>query len=407
MVTNDRVDVGSGPGVPLGSVRDGRRAVSPRHEIPTGVEIAAQWSWRLIVIATAGLGFLYLLEFFSAVTVPIAIALLGTALTIGAVDWLDRRGVPRILATALVVVLMLVGLFGMLALVGQQLSTQFSDMRVQVADGIAQVQSWAQSGPLNLTDSQLDRYVERMQDAIKNFGEDSGAETITAVGVTLTHLLTGFFIALFASIFFLYEGDRIWAFVVTLFPRSAREKVHSSGKEAWRSLTGFVQATVMVALVDALGIAGVAWILGVPLALAIGVLVFLGAFVPVVGALLSGMVAVLIALVAQGPVTALIMLGAVIAVQQIEAHVLQPFVMGRFVAVHPLAIILAIVSGITVAGIIGALVAVPLVASLNGVVRHLAAEAGVPVDDDGLPVQVPPEAESDPGPDPGPDGEPV
>ena len=246
-----------------------------------------------------------------------------------------------------------------------------------------------------------------MQDAIKNFGEDSGAETITAVGVTLTHLLTGFFIALFASIFFLYEGDRIWAFVVTLFPRSAREKVHSSGKEAWRSLTGFVQATVMVALVDALGIAGVAWILGVPLALAIGVLVFLGAFVPVVGALLSGMVAVLIALVAQGPVTALIMLGAVIAVQQIEAHVLQPFVMGRFVAVHPLAIILAIVSGITVAGIIGALVAVPLVASLNGVVRHLAAEAGVPVDDDGLPVQVPPEAESDPGPDPGPDGEPV
>ncbi len=128
---------------------------------------------------------------------------------------------------------------------------------------------------------------------------------------------------------------------------------------------------MLVALVDALGIAIAAWVLGVPLSFAIGVLVFLGAFVPIIGALLSGMVAVLVALVAQGPVVALFMLIAVVVVQQIESHVLQPFLMGRFVSVHPLAIILAIAGGIAVAGVIGALIAVPLAATLNGVVRHL------------------------------------
>jgi predicted PurR-regulated permease PerM len=126
-----------------------------------------------------------------------------------------------------------------------------------------------------------------------------------------------------------------------------------------------------VALTDAIGIAFGAWVLGVPLTFAIGVLVFLGAFIPIIGALLSGMVAVLVALVAQGPWTALAMLIVVIVIQQIESHVLQPFLMGRLVAVHPLAIIMAIAAGVTVAGVVGALIAVPLAACLNGVVRHL------------------------------------
>ena len=151
--------------------------------------------------------------------------------------------------------------------------------------------------------------------------------------------------------------------------------MHTSGQTAWRSLTAFVRATVIVALTDAMGVAFAAWALGVPLTLAIGVLVFLGAFVPIIGALISGMVAVLVALVAQGPWTALFMLLAVIAVQQFESHVLQPFLMGAFVAVHPLAIIIAIAAGVVVAGVVGALIAVPLAACLNGVVRHLASTA--------------------------------
>ncbi len=147
------------------------------------------------------------------------------------------------------------------------------------------------------------------------------------------------------------------------------------GHVAWGQLVAFVRATIIVALVDAIGITIVALILQVPFAAAIGVVVFLGAFVPIVGALVSGMVAVLIALVAQGPLVALLMLAGVIAVQQVESHVLQPFLLGRAVNVHPLAVILAVTAGVVIAGIVGALIAVPTAAVLNAVVNHFAASA--------------------------------
>ncbi len=345
-----------------------------RSEIPVGVEIATQWSWRLLVIAAAGFVGIWLLRYFSEITVPLAIAVLGTALAVGTVDWLDSKGLPRIAATALVVIGMLVGLVGALALVGTQLASQVSELKSNVVEGIDQIQSWAMTGPLNLTDTQIQAWIDQAKASITN-SDTSVLTTVTSVGTTLTHIVAGFFIALFASFFFLYEGERIWSWVVALFPKAARDKVHSSGQTAWASLTAFVRATIIVALTDAIGIAFGAWVLGVPLTFAIGVLVFLGAFIPIVGALLSGMVAVLVALVAQGPVVALIMLAVVILVQQIESHVLQPFLMGKLVAVHPLAIILAIAGGIAVAGIVGALIAVPLAACLNGVVKHLVNDA--------------------------------
>ena len=186
------------------------------------------------------------------------------------------------------------------------------------------------------------------------------------------HGVAGFFIVLFSTYFFMADGERIWSWLVRIAPRAARERVDASGKVAWVSLTQFVRATVLVALVDALGIMLVAAVLGVPFVMAIGVLVFLGAFVPMIGATVAGSVAVLVALVDQGPVTALLMLGGVILVQQIEGHVLQPFLMGRFVSLHPLGVIVAIGCGVLVAGIAGALIAVPLAAAGNAVAQHLA-----------------------------------
>ena len=177
---------------------------------------------------------------------------------------------------------------------------------------------------------------------------------------------------LFSTYFFLADGNLIWAWLVRLFPRAGRVRADSSGRVAWQSLTQFVRATVLVAGTDAIGIMIGAAILGVPFVSAIGVLVFLGAFMPLIGAFVSGTVAVLVALVAVGPVKALIMFGVVVGVQQLEAHVLQPFLMGRFVSVHPLGVIIAIALGVIVAGIPGALIAVPLAASLNAVVQHLA-----------------------------------
>ncbi len=201
------------------------------------------------------------------------------------------------------------------------------------------------------------------------------------VGTALGHVLAGIFVVLFSTYFFLADGDRIWAWLVRLAPRAARERVDTSGRVAWQSLTKFVRATVLVAAVDAVGVMIVAAVLGVPFVLAIGILVFLGAFVPMVGATVAGTVAVLVALVDQGPITALLMLGGVILVQQIEGHVLQPFLMGRFVSVHPLGVILAIGCGVLTAGIVGALIAVPLAAALNAVVQHLAGFTEVGSDD--------------------------
>ena len=155
-----------------------------------------------------------------------------------------------------------------------------------------------------------------------------------------------------------------------LFPRSARPYVDSSGVVAWQQLSHYVRATVLVAAVDAVGITVGALILRVPFAIAIGVLVFLLSFIPIVGALLSGAVAVLLALVAHGPVTALIMLAVVIAVQQLEAHVLQPFILGCSVRVHPVAGIAAIATGAILAGIVGTLVAVPVLAVGKAVANH-------------------------------------
>ena len=235
--------------------------VERKYQVPAGVDIAAGWAWRLLLIAAAGGLLIWLMRYFSEITVPVAVAVLGTALTIGAVDWLVDHRVPRLLATFIVVITMLAAFFGMLALVGQQLSTQVDDLRANVVEGITQVQDWARTGPLGLSDAQLQSWIDEAKSAIST--TDSSVLTrISAVGATITHAIAGFFIALFSAFFFLYEGDRIWSWVVALFPRAARDRVYSSGQTAWRSLTAFVRATVVVALIDAMGIAFAAWALG-------------------------------------------------------------------------------------------------------------------------------------------------
>jgi predicted PurR-regulated permease PerM len=291
-------------------------------------------------------------------------------------------GLPRPLAAA-VVVLGGIGFVGLLlTLAGQQVATGASDLADQTAQGLGKIRTWLKDGPLNASDSQINGYLERAQEGITEWGQRGETLTqVTAFGAALGHVLAGFFIVLFATYFFLADGARIWAWFVRLAPRAARGHVDSSGQVAWVSLTQFVRATVIVAAVDAIGIMIVAAVLGVPFVMAIGVLVFLGAFVPMVGATVAGTVAVLVALVAQGPVTALLMLGGVILVQQIEGHVLQPFLMGRFVSVHPLGVIVAIGCGVLLAGIAGALMAVPLAAAANAVVQHLASDTDIGEDE--------------------------
>jgi putative heme transporter len=289
------------------------------------------------------------------------------------VDLLNRAGIRRSIAALLVVVLTFSVVGTLLTFAGQQVAQGADDLTDQVVAGLDKIRDWLRTGPLGLTDSQIDDFIENTQDAIQDQTAEGGViARITEVSVAIGHVLAGFFIVLFATYFFLAEGSRIWAWAVRLAPRAGRARFDSSGRVAWISLTQFTRATVIVAAVDGILIGAGAAIISVPFSLAIGILVFLGAFVPIIGATIAGSVAVLVALVDQGPVRALIMLAIVIGVQQLEGHILQPFLMGRWVSVHPLAVILAIGAGVITAGVAGALVAVPLAAAANAVVLHLA-----------------------------------
>ena len=349
-----------------------------RAQVPWGMDLAAAWGWRFLVVVAAGLLILKALAIFAVVTLPLVIALLIAALSSPAVRLMRRAGVPQGLAALGVVVGGLGLVVLLLTFAGQQVATGANDLADQVVVGLGEVRDWLQDGPLNASNSQINTYFESAQDAITEQTRDGQVlAQVTSFGTALGHVFAGFFIILFSTYFFLADGERIWSWMVRLSPRAARARVDSSGRVAWVSLTQFVRATVIVALVDAIGIALVAALLGVPFVLAIGVLVFLGAFVPMIGATVAGTVAILVALVDQGPITALLMLGGVILVQQIEGHILQPFLMGRWVSLHPLGVIVAIACGVIVAGIAGALVAVPLAAVVNAVVQHLAAHSDV------------------------------
>jgi predicted PurR-regulated permease PerM len=194
-----------------------------------------------------------------------------------------------------------------------------------------------------------------------------------STATTITEIITGAFVVLFTLIFFLYGGRNIWAFVIKIFPNQVRERVHLAGVAGFHALIGYIRATFVVALVDAAGVGAGLAILGVPLALPLASLVFLGAFIPLIGAVVSGLLAVLVALIANGWIPALITLGVIIGVNQLESHVLQPVVMGRAVSIHPLAVVLAISTGGVLAGIVGALLSVPTIAVVDRAMRVLLA----------------------------------
>ena len=231
---------------------------------------------------------------------------------------------------------------------------------------------WLIEGPAHLSVEQIDKVGDTAIAAMRDNQEKltSGALSTAA---TLTEIVTGALLTLFTVIFLLYGGRQIFDFLTRIVPAQSRERVRDAGRAGFHSLTGYVRATALVALVDAVGIGAGLAIMGIPLALPLASLVFLGAFIPVVGAVITGLLAVVVALLTKGVVVALITLGLIIGIMQLESHVLQPILMGRAVSIHPLAVVLAIATGAVLAGIVGALLAVPAVAFLNSAIRVLIA----------------------------------
>ena len=338
--------------------------------VPRSLRVAAAWSWRFLVIAAAAAVIVTALRVSSLVVVPLAVAALVAALLAPAVQALTGRTPLRRGAGALVVLLLtVVVVLSLVGLAATQLASGAGTMRASAEEGLTQVTVWLQTGPLHLSSAQLGAYVDQARESLKGSSRllTSG---LLSVGTSAGHFLAGLLICLIASYFFLAEGDRIWRFFVRMLPRPAQEPTNEAFLRGWVSLGHYARTQVLVAGVDAVGIGLGALVLRLPFVLPLTLLVFLSSFVPIVGAVFSGVVAVLIALVTKGPTIALVMLGIVVLVQQIEGHVLQPFLMGRAVALHPLAVIAAVAIGSFLLGIVGALFAVPVLAVANTVIRY-------------------------------------
>jgi len=343
--------------------------------VPDGLHVAAAWGWRVIVVAVLVALVSYVLAYISEVTIPLLVAVLLAALLLPVTNRLHAWGVNRGLATAITVLGGLGVIAGVLYLIVSSIVSQASTLGANVTTGFNQLAAWLQDGPLHVSATYFnaDEWVTRITDWVR-----TSQDTITSYAGEITasvgHFVAGFALALFALSYFLHNGPEIFAFVMRFFPRKSRRRVDSAAQNGWHSLSSYVRATILVALADGVGVLIAALIIGVPAAPALATLVFIGAFVPIVGGFVSGFVAVGVALVALGWIKALIMLGAIIAVVEIEGHILQPFLMGRAVKLHPLAVLLAIAIGIILGGIVGALFAVPLLAFTKTFVQHLSDE---------------------------------
>jgi putative heme transporter len=358
------------------------------------VRKTAAWAWRLLVILVALVALLWVIARLEIIVVPLLLALMLSALLVQPVDWRDRRGAPRGGAVALVLLAGFAILGGIMTFVISQFVIGLPDLVNQVTRSIDETRNWLIEGPLHLSRQQIENAGNAAIQALQNNQAKltSGALSTAA---TFTEILTAAFLMFFTLIFFLYGGRNIWQYVTKIFPTDVRDRVRAAGSAGYGSLVGYVRATFLVALVDAAGVGIGLAIMSVPLALPLASLVFLGAFIPLVGAVISGFLAVVVALLTKGFVYALITLGVLIGVNQLEAHILQPLVMGRAVSIHPLAVVVAISTGGVLAGVVGALLAVPTVAFFNNAFQVLLAEdpsaAAKKTDDDAVIMQAEPD----------------
>ena len=347
------------------------REGAERPGVPTGIHLAAAWSWRFIAIVAALAVAILLIIQLSFIVIPLLIAVLLAVLAAPVAQWLRKHWVPGWLATLLTIVGLLSAVTALVWIVVEQIRQDWTSLQQRSIVAYDDFIVFLLESPLHVTESQLNDWLEQLAEQL-NLNSAwilSGALSISS---SVGSVLVGAGLALFAVVFFVHDGERILRWLISLLPVEARAPVAGASQRGWETLTRFVSVQIFVAVVDAIGIGLGAFFLGLPLVIPIAVAVFLGGFVPIIGAFAAGGLAAFIALVYEGPVAALIMIVIVLVVQQIEGQILQPLVMGAAVRVHPLAVVLAVAAGGFLAGIPGVLFAVPVVAYLNVFVSYLA-----------------------------------
>ncbi|MFC7861959.1 AI-2E family transporter [Arthrobacter koreensis] len=319
----------------------------------------------LLVLLLVGVA-VYGLTRVTLVVIPLLLALILAAAIAPFVNWLRRKGWPGALATGTSFLLLLAVFGGLVTGIVFAVRSEWSKLVDQAAAGFDELYSMVQDSPLALDDSAI----SDARDAVLDFATSSTAGSGAIAGLSAAgSFATGFVLMAVVLFFFLKDGDKIWAFILRWFRGERRDKAALAGARSMEVLGGYVRGTAIVAAVDAICIGAALFILGVPLALPLSVIVFVGSFIPLVGATAAGTLAALIALVANGPLVALIVVIVIIAVNQLEGNFLQPVVMGRTLSIHALVILLALTAGTILAGIIGAILSVPLAAVAWAVIK--------------------------------------
>ena len=336
--------------------------------IPTGLRIGAAFSWRLLAIAAAIGAVLALAWVLSEVVVPFLIGVILAALLVPLSALLQRHRCPKWLAIIVAWIILLGVIGGLALLVTERVLNEIPTLQKQIGSVGDQLRSLLATHPFGLTSEKVSHYISEMGQWLQNNVPRVALGAANA-GKRIVHMLEGIFVMIFVILFAMIDGAEIWAWVTRLFPKSARARIDFAGHSGWRTLTAFARVQIFVAAIDAVGIGVGAWLLGVPLATPIAVIVFFGALVPIIGSIVAGAAAVVIAFLFNGLSDALIMLGVVLLVNQLEGNVLHPFLTGGVVKVHPLGVVLGVIAGASVGGVAGAFLAVPIIATANAMIN--------------------------------------
>lgn len=357
----------------------GSSTTNQEDPIPVGLKLGARFTGYLLVIITgitvAGFVAIQMAE----IVIPFLAGLILSALLVPMSSFLQCHRWPKSLAVITVWVIVLGSLTGLIFLIVFQVRNDLSAIQDQIGVSLEAARKYLATQPFGLTDDKINAFVTSSGQWIQDHGAGlrSGA---AEVGSTTAHVLEGILIVLFVTLFALLDGRRIWNWAVQIWPQKSHQRILAAGEAGWKTLTSFIRIQLVVAASDAIGIGVGALILGVPLAVPIATVVFLGAFVPFVGAIVGGVFAVGLALLFKGWISAVIMLGVVILVQLIESHVLHPWLTGSRVNIHPLAVILGVTGGAALAGIAGAFFAVPVIATLNSMFQAAKHHFDDPID---------------------------
>ena len=367
------VDPGPEPAEAPHGPRAGQADSAPQPaqpRVPAWLERAAGWAWRLLILGALIYVLFRVISVLRLVVLPCVAALLLAALLQPLTQRLRRLGLPALAATWCTLLAALAILAGVATIAATRTSADYQRLVTDVGDTTNDLQRWLAGAPFHLHRAGLAQLSNRLLTFLKQH-QSAVAGTVLSGGKIFVEVLAGLVLTLFVTFFLIKDGERIWAWLTDFLGDGARTRTRAAGAAAWLALTWYVRGTVAVAAIHAVVIGVALWVLGVPLLVPLVILVFVAAFIPLVGILVAGTIAVAVTLGTRGWVAALILVAVFILENQLESHLLQPLVVGRMVRFHPLAIILVLAVGGVVGGIAGAVVAVPLAAVLFRAIPYL------------------------------------